>query len=560
MIMQIFEDNTVSIILFLIFLIVQLCFFVPTILSMKKMSNIFSNKDYEIEEIDGIVNIKYSKGNIVFDNICRNINLYIRENSDSIDLGEMKDIANRLAEIEYEKATSKVSYPMYIGLMGTYGGVGWGLLELVLSMGENSDKMFDTNAIYAFIGGVVVAMLTSLVGLFMTTWANNCSVKRAASLEHDKDEFFSFLQTKIIPQLPSTLAQTLREEFQKSIGALGTTIGALNATVTSLNTDLKSTFEGITREFGENLSRNLSSIQTTVNTLTESARSYATTMQKQDEILGKLNSPEFITALTRITETVDRCESTASVLQQADDSAAQLINKQREIIEEQETFASQQASSMEHVVELHRQLSEITIDSQNQLNALTAQPNEMFGYIRQTLEQFQRIAQFVETYANQDMTSTNQRVEYIDAQLQNMRTAQNAINSFCQAAQSDLEEHLRESKAQLEIAAKDFVQSWNMMFAHMAATGQNPLAHLEKISVLIERVEDIKSSLSESRKDSKLHNERMQIRNTHDLNKPSNRSRGPKELLDEPIKGSGGEGEPLTKIPLWRRMFRKKKN
>ena len=128
---QIFDDNLVPVILFVIFLIVQLCFFIPTMLSMKKMSQIFSKKDYDIEETDGIVNIKYSKGNDVFDNICRNINLYIRENSDSIDLGEMKDVANRLADIEYEKATAKISYPMYIGLMGTYGGVGWGLLELV---------------------------------------------------------------------------------------------------------------------------------------------------------------------------------------------------------------------------------------------------------------------------------------------------------------------------------------------------------------------------------------------------------------------------------------------
>ena len=543
---QIFDDNLVSVIIFVIFLFLQLCFFIPTRLSLRRMSKIFSKKDYEPEEANGIVNIKFSQQNTVFDNICRKINLYIKENSDSIDLVEMKDIANRLADIEYEKATAKISYPMYIGLMGTYGGVGWGLFELVYSMSDDADKMFDTNAIYAFIGGVVVAMGTSLVGLFLTTWANNYSVKKEANLERDKDDFFGFLQTKIIPQLPSTLAQTLREELQKSIGTLSTTIGALNTTVLSLNTDLKSTFEGITREFGENLSRNLLSIQTTVNTLTESAKSYATTMQKQDEILEKLNNPAFTTALTRITETVDRCETTASVLQLADDSATQLINKQREIIEKQEVFASHQASSMEHIVELHRQLSEITIDSQNQLNALTAQPNEMFGYIRQTLEQFQRIAQFVETYANQDMTSTNQRVEYIDAQLQNMKTAHNAINGFCQVAQSDLEEHLRNNRAQLETSARDFVQSWDTMFSHMAATGHNPLVHLEKISTLIECVDDIKSLLSESRKNLKISGEHGQTGKKHDISGSS----------DNPT----GSKESITKAPFWRRMFHKKKN
>ena len=252
-------------------------------------------------------------------------------------------------------------------------------------MSENEDKMFDTEAIYVFIGGVVVAMLTSLVGLLLTTWANNVSVKRSACLEHDKDEFFSFLQTKIIPQLPSTLAQTLREELQKSIGALGKTIGNLNETVASLNGDLKSTFEGITKEFGDNLSSNLSSMQTTVDALTESAKSYAATMQKQDEILDKLNSPAFVSALTMINDTVDRCEGVASVLQRADQMAISLIDKQESILETQDDLLEKQASAMEHVVEMHKQLGEITIESQQQLNELTSQPNKMFDYIKQTL-------------------------------------------------------------------------------------------------------------------------------------------------------------------------------
>jgi ABC-type transporter Mla subunit MlaD len=248
------------------------------------------------------------------------------------------------------------------------------------------------------------------------------------------------------------------------------------------------------------------------------------------------------------------------VLQQADDSATQLINKQREIIEEQEAFASQQASSMEHVVELHRQLSEITIDSQNQLNALTSQPNEMFNYIRQTLEQFQRIAQFVETYANQDMISTNQRVEYIDAQLQNMKTAQDAINGFCQVAQSDLEKYLQKNREQLETAARNFVQSWNTMFTHMAATGQNPLVYLEQISVLIERVNDIKGSLSESMIDPQLYDELGKIRNALESIKSSNKLTGKKRPTGDPKLPGGTGGDPTVETPWWRRMFRKKKN
>ena len=542
-IINVITDNALAITLFAIFLVVQLCFFVPTIISLKSMSKIFSTKDYDVEETDGIVNIRHAQTNTVFGSICRNINRYIKENSDSIDLGEMKDIANRLTDIEYEKAIARISYPMYIGLMGTYSGVGCGLWRLVLSMSENEDKMFDTEAIYVFIGGVVVAMLTSLVGLLLTTWANNVSVKRSACLEHDKDEFFSFLQTKIIPQLPSTLAQTLREELQKSIGALGKTIGNLNETVASLNGDLKSTFEGITKEFGDNLSSNLSSMQTTVDALTESAKSYAATMQKQDEILDKLNSPAFVSALTMINDTVDQCEGVASVLQRADQMAISLIDKQESILETQDDLLEKQASAMEHVVEMHKQLGEITIESQQQLNELTSQPNKMFDYIKQTLDQFQKISQFVETYANEDMVARNQRVEFIDAQLESMRNAQRAINDFVTVAQNNLQEHLEENKTQLETAAKDFVQSWNTMFAHMAATGQNPLVHLEQISTLIKHVEDIQKSLSESVIDQKLYNELDSIHNTLKSIKP----RCVRNQGSEQEQGSKGWWSPFWK-------------
>ena len=511
---QFFVANDWSIVLFLAFLAVQLGFFVSTRFNIRKMSNIFSGHSYSAVNTDDAVTISTSSKNPIFNAICGNINQYIKENSDSIDLGEMKDIANRLADIEYEKAVAKISYPMYIGLMGTYGGVGLGLFKLVLSMNPTEkDSMFDSTAIYFFIGGVVVAMLTSLVGLLLTTINNNISVSTEAKLESEKDRFFGFLQTQILPQLPSTLAQTLRNEFQRSIGALGTTIEELRTTVGSLNTDLKSTFEGITREFGDNLSSNLSSMQSTISTLTESAKSYATTMQKQDEILDKLSSPAFVAALTKISKTVDRCEATAATIREIDETTAEIVVKQNDIIATEDEFAKKQESAMSNVVELHRQLSEITIDSQRQLNELTSQPNEMFNYIRETVERFDVIANFVQSFATQDMSNTQLQIQYINAQIQSMNTARNAINDFVSAAQRDLETYLSQNREQLQQTAQDFVNSWNDMFNHMAVTtGVNPLVHLEHISELVTKLEEIKEIVSSAKIDDSLYEKLENIR------------------------------------------------
>ena len=491
----------ISILIFLVFFSLQLIFLILTKRALKKMSAIFSEKNYGADVVDGVLSITHSlfqKGS-TFDAICNNINHYIRENSDNIDLGEMKDITNRLTDIEYEKATAKISYPMYIGLMGTYIGVGFGLLWLVASHITNSgsgvdavDTMFDVGDICVFIGGVAVAMLTSFVGLLFTTLNNRDSVKYAAKLDSDKDDFFAFLQTKIMPQLPSTLAQTLREQLQTSIGSLGSTISSLNTTVNSLNSGLRETFQDVTHNFGTQLRENLAGIHETVNTLTESARSYAELMQVQDSILQRLNSPEFVVALTRINRTVGRCEDTASVLQQADETATALVNKQRDIIETQANFERQQEESMTRVLDLHNELSRVTLQSQEAMNALTNQPNQMFDYIRNTMEQFHRIERFVEEYANINLTDTNQRVAFIDTQLQSLRGAQESVHNFCAAAETDLKEYLKTNRENLQTEAQNFVQSWNDMFAHMAVNGaQNPLAHLAQLSTLSEKVDNI---------------------------------------------------------------------
>ena len=532
---QIIGENSISIVFFLIFLIVQLCFFIPTLRYLWKLSSIFPKNEYEkAEDEDGIVHIISSSDNDgVFKSICHKINRYIKENSDSIDLAEMKDIANRLTDIECEKATAKISYPMYIGLMGTYFGVGWGLLELIMSMGKNEEKMFDTNAIYVFIGGVVVAMLTSLFGLLFTTVGNNTAVKKETALEHDKDDFFTFLQTQIIPQLPSTLAQTLKEELQKSIGALGETIGALDSTVHSLNSDLKNTFEDIIHKFGENLSHNLTGLQTTVTTLTENAGIYVKTMQKQDDILDKLNSPSFVKALDKINKTVDNCQTAAETISQAEQTAIRFNDLQKEstelqsaILETQRSLIDSHSTAAENIVRIHTQLSDITINSQERLNQLMSEPNRLFEYIKDTLDQFKKIESFVEMVISQEIDSTADRINYINAQLQQLEDAGRTIHTYINTTKSQLEQYLDSQKHQMQESAEGFVESWNRMFSHMVANGaDNPLAYLKLISDLNKKVEDIKGMIPAQKDDSKLYDELNKIHSAlQAISKHPNRS------------------------------------
>lgn len=326
-----------------------------------------------------------------------------------------------------------------------------------------------------------------------------------------------------MPLVPSTLAQTLKEEFQSSISSLGQTIGNLNTTISSLNTELKSTFENITQEFGNKLSNSLRGIQETVKVLTESSSAYVESMKKQDEILNKLNSPAFATVLNKICTTIDKCESANSKIEEIKDNTNIISEKQSEINKQQNillasqtTLINAQQSAVENikglknefgrdVVELHEQLNNISISSQERLNTLLQEPSAMFNYIKETLEQFKLIANFVENVVENEFTAQSGRIEYINNQLSALEKAGDTVKNYLAQTKQDLESYLNSEKSNIKNSAKDFVMSWNKMFSEMSANEvENPLAYLRKLLSLEEKLDSIQSSITKREEEAQI--------------------------------------------------------
>lgn len=532
MLKQILIDNWISIIIFFVFLAIQIWLFFRTKRRLNKVAAIFPVGEFTKstnEEGNAQIDLvhKYDGYNMM----ARTINNYITENSDSIDLNEMKDVVNRAIDKEYEAATSDTAFPMYLGLMGTYLGVAYGLFELVYAMAQGKGHMFGSEDVYVFIGGVVVAMLTSLFGLIFTTLSNNKASAVSESLDVDKGEFFSFLQVKILPDLPSTLAQTLKTELQRSIGTLGTTIGALDQTVRTLNTELRDTFQGITSEFGDKLTQSLTSIQQVVTTLISSASDYAASMRMQDEILTKMNSVAFSKVLGKIASTVERCEQVSETVDLIEEKAESIGAHQAASIElQQKLLASQVAlydtqeafarnvqelgqSFSNDTVQLHERLNNVTLEAQQRLNTLMQEPVQMYKYIEQTLDQFTKIEQFVESVTAQEFDTQTERIEHINTQLRAIENAGNTVKNYLAATKSSLEAYLDTQKDGIIESAEDFVTSWNRMFSQMAANGaENPLVYLKQLSGLEQRLDNIKASIETTRVDKKVIDELDAIR------------------------------------------------
>ena len=252
----------------------QIYFFVKNLNRMHEFRDIFeSNETWEIskDEDTGFVNGIIGNGNSIFVAIRQSINKYLRNNAGSvIDFSLLKDAVDRHCDSVEDDISSQMPVPLYCGLAGTMLGVIIGLSSLLYTgsvtslLGasknkqqtelvaqqqtengiteEEKERQDEANTQAAADGvndlltGVAWAMIASICGIGLTT-ANSLKFKKCKLQEESgKNEFLAWMQSKLLPELPSD------------------TSDALNKLVKNLNR-FNNTFKQNTSDLGETLSK-----------------------------------------------------------------------------------------------------------------------------------------------------------------------------------------------------------------------------------------------------------------------------------------------------------------
>lgn len=197
---------------------------------IKKKKKLFEleDNDYELnkleEEIEGIV-AEYKmlpekdhyeiKKEDVFSGILNSINKYLYKNKETVaDFNIMKDIVERSCDVEEEELHTLVPIPLYCGLVGTMAGILVGVMYLVLSGSLTSLLTSSDNTgadgVSALLSGVGIAMICSILGVVLTTYAS-LSLKDAKKEEEEgKHEFLSWIQANLLPTLSNGMSDTIR--------------------------------------------------------------------------------------------------------------------------------------------------------------------------------------------------------------------------------------------------------------------------------------------------------------------------------------------------------------
>jgi hypothetical protein len=154
-----------------------------------------------------------SNNSQVFANILHSLNTYLIRNKGSVaDFNLVKDIVERNTDAEDNDIRITMPIPLYLGLMGTMLGIVIGLFNMPdlgadlfqgaeNTLNESEAKSFS-DGMNILLGGVKIAMIASFVGLLLTTVNSGFFYKGSkALLENRKNEFYTFLQTELLPIL-----------------------------------------------------------------------------------------------------------------------------------------------------------------------------------------------------------------------------------------------------------------------------------------------------------------------------------------------------------------------
>lgn len=225
----------------------------------KKVCNQFEGEDGVIEyvldekkakrallkHIPATNEIYSSHKNPIFKEILQSINNYLSNNKGSVsDFHLMKDIVDRNCDAADDEISTQIPVPLYLGLTGTMIGILVGVGYLWLS--GDLDALLNASAsssgatgVKALLGGVALAMISSINGILLTTLGSIRAKNAKSETEHRKHIFLSWMQANLLPTLNNDTAQTL-ERMSKNLVAF-------NATFSENTSKLDSTLSQVNR-------------------------------------------------------------------------------------------------------------------------------------------------------------------------------------------------------------------------------------------------------------------------------------------------------------------------
>jgi hypothetical protein len=253
---------------------------------------------------------------------------------------------------------SKVSFPTYLGLMGTFFGVWIGLQSFKIGVDKAgvSDEIVS-----ALIGGVIVSMVTSLIGLVLMMWGNAKAGDVLKKVEGDKNKFFDFIQVRLMPVLGTSMVSALNK--------LHRTINTFEPAFKGVIGEFKDAFSECTETLRGTFGEKVQLLTSAVETMGKNMSLINENVKMQEQLLKTMQQRETLKTLESFVVAADKFDAVTTSIAKLSEVKEDLADSSVKLVEAHTKFIGQM-SVPERVFEKINAILNRIVTFEESLNAL----------------------------------------------------------------------------------------------------------------------------------------------------------------------------------------------
>ena len=321
--------------IFILFFCFQLKYFAETYSYLKLYRYFFSkgeeykigNKENGGKFIPQIVQVGTDGYDL--NKVISEINHYVIKTKGTTDFAVIQNKVERNLSMRYDQTTAKLSFPTNIGLMGTFLGVFLGILMFVI--GFNGSEELRDASISNLLIGVLISMSTSFIGLFLTTINTGRLGDAQKEVEEDKNEFYDFIQTELMPSLDVSLVV--------AISKLHDTVNKFEPAFNDVINRFQRTFDRCTKAFGDSFETNVKTVSKAVWVMGNNMDKINENIKLQKSVLSNFKSAEVARGLEKYVEAADHFVGITQSLDKFEEARRMMLAATQEAINYQNQYA-----------------------------------------------------------------------------------------------------------------------------------------------------------------------------------------------------------------------------
>lgn len=437
------------------------------------------NKSVSTKRLKNVAN-----KNAELHDLIEDINEYLESCKGTATFNIIQNKTERRITKLYDRATSKASFPTHYGLMGTFIGVFLGLLAFLLISVFSEDGITD-DAIHSLIAGVLVSMSTSFIGLKMSTKANDLISDAKNKSDDDKNEFYEYIQNKLMPSVDISLTEAL--------GNLHQTVSDFEPSFSHVISGFRQTFQECTVAFGADFRKSVKGMVDAVGTMSSNVNKITENVSLLEELLDRLSGAEWIKYMRQFADASDHFKELTNSLNDFERARRMMLAAVQEAINIQKSYNDSLNIPREVASEINTILQRVVRFEQS-INDLgdNFRTTQLIGNV--TIEEIENQIKAIKVkhkVAEQYIETSNNKLEmFFDSQLIELKRLegkyQEALGKLFEAYEKITEDHKKEIDERHEI----FKDAINEKFE--LSEVRSELSQLKKLSGIESKMEDVK--------------------------------------------------------------------